>query len=84
LQCGFNLCYIPHTVRYDFKKLKAAREQKLMTMTELAEAAGISLKAVSKIEQGKAPWIKAIRKVAAVLGVTNVVLPERRGGRRVA
>lgn len=56
-----------------------------MTARELARKARISITALSMIENGKAPWKKAIRKVAAVLGVEDVVIqPKGNGGRRVA
>jgi transcriptional regulator with XRE-family HTH domain len=64
-------------MRYNFRKLKAAREQRLMTRTELAELTGLSLATVSMVEKGKAPWKKAIRAIAKELKVTDVVLPER-------
>lgn len=72
-------------MQYDYRKLKAAREGKLMTARELARKARISTTALSKIENGKAPWKKAIRKIAAVLGVEDVVVqPKKRGEQRVA
>jgi len=64
-------------MKYDFRKLKAAREQRLMTRTELAELTGLSLATVSMVEKGKAPWKKAIRKIAKELKVADVVIPGR-------
>lgn len=72
-------------MRYDYKKLKAAREAKLWTMRETAKKAGIHETTYHAIENGRGPWIKALRKVIAVLGVEGVVIqPKRRGDRRVA
>lgn len=73
-------------MQYDFKKLKAAKDVQLMTSRELAKKARISESTLSKILSGKAPWIKAIRSVARVLGVTDVVIDatRKRGERNVA
>ncbi len=64
-------------MKYDFRKLKAAREQRLLTQVEVAKLAGISHAAVSNVEAGNAPWIKAIRKIAAVLEVRDVIIPTK-------
>lgn len=59
-----------------------------MTSRELAKKAGISESTLSKILRGGKPWIKAIRSVANVLGVTDVVIQpvvtKKRGERNVA
>lgn len=60
-------------MQYDFEKLRAARERKLLTQTEVAELTGLSVSTVNQVENGKAPWIKAIRRIAAVLQVEDVV-----------
>lgn len=60
-------------MKYDFRKLKEARIRKRLTITELAQRAGISIAAVSQVENGKGPWLKAIREMEAVLGVRNVI-----------
>ena len=59
-------------MRYDFKKLKRARINKRMTQTELARRCGLSNGAVSQIEKGRGPWLKAIREMETVLEV-NVI-----------
>lgn len=71
-------------MQYDYRKLKAAFDQTLLSQSELALKVGLSEGAVSLVLNGKAPWKKAIRKISSYLGVTNVVLPERRAGRHVA
>lgn len=71
LQDDFLQCKIPHEMRYDFKKLKNERERRLMSLTEMAEEAGISIEALRMIESGKAPWKKAIGKVVAALDRTK-------------
>jgi transcriptional regulator with XRE-family HTH domain len=63
-------------MKYDFKKLKAARIAQRLTRTELASRAGVSIAAVSQIESGRGPWIKAIRELERVLGV-NVIENKR-------
>ena len=72
---------VSFVMRYDFKKLKDAREERLLTQTDVARLAGLSVTTVNQVEAGKAPWKKAIRKIAAVLKVQDVVL-SRVGGRR--
>jgi transcriptional regulator with XRE-family HTH domain len=55
---------------YNFEKLKNERERRMMTLTEVAEEAGISVSTLRDIERGVgATWKKAIRKVARVLEV---------------
>ncbi len=49
----------------------------MLTRLEVARMAGVSHTAVQEIEAGRAPWIKAIRKVAAVLEVRNVIIPTK-------
>ena len=75
-------------MRYDHKKLKDAKDAQLLTSRELARKAGISESALSKILRGGTPWIKAIRSVAKVLGVDDVVITsattKKRGERSVA
>lgn len=72
-------------MQYDYKKIKAAREAKLWTMRETARKAKIHETTYHAIENGKGPWIKALRKVTAVLGVEDVVIqPKKRGERSVA
>ena len=65
-------------MKYDFKKLRLARERKLLTLTEVAKMADVSVTTVREVENGKAPWKTAIRKIAAVLEVQDVVKPSRR------
>lgn len=65
-------------MKYRHKELKAAREKRLMTQTELGVRCGLTHATVSMVERGKAPWKKAIREMALVLGVKNVVVSERR------
>jgi transcriptional regulator with XRE-family HTH domain len=50
----------------------------MWTLTEVARLAGVSVTAVHQVETGKAPWKTAIRKIAAVLEVTDIVKPSRR------
>lgn len=64
------ICYV---MRYDFKKLKAARENMMLTQTQVAAATGLSVTTVNQVELGKAPWIKAIRTIAGFLQVSDVV-----------
>lgn len=64
-------------MKYNFQKLRQARERRLLTLTEVAKLAGVSHTAVREVEAGK-PWKTAIRKIAAVLEVTDVVKTPRR------
>ena len=51
-------------------KLRVLRERLFITQTELAEAAGISLVTLNRLENGKQkPSFKTIRKLAKALGV---------------
>ena len=57
---------------YDFRKLKRARRAARLTQTELARRTGLTCSAISQIESGRAPWLKAIREIERVLGVRGV------------
>ena len=51
-------------------KLRGLRERLFSTQTELAEAAGISLVTLNRLENNKQkPSFKTIRKLAKALGV---------------
>jgi len=51
-------------------KLRVIRERAFLTQAELAEAAGISLITLNRLENGKQkPSFKTIRKLAEALGV---------------
>jgi transcriptional regulator with XRE-family HTH domain len=54
------------------KKLKALRKEKGWSQQKLAEKAGLSINAVTKIEQGLAesPTLKTLVKLADALGVS--------------
>lgn len=65
-------------MKYDFKKLRQARIQRRLTQTEVARMAGLSIAAVNQVELGKGPWLKAIREIEKVLGVTDVIKHTRR------
>lgn len=65
-------------LKYDFEKLKDARERQMLTKTEVARRAGVTVATVHYVESGKAPWLTAIRKIASVLEVRNVIKPRRR------
>lgn len=56
-------------MKYDFRKLKAKRVALRLTQTELAKRAGLSVGAVSTVESGKGPWLKAIREMERILDV---------------
>lgn len=59
-------------IKYDFKKLKLARIERRLTQTEVARLIGFSVTAVNQVERGKGPWLKVIREMERVLGVSNV------------
>lgn len=54
------------------KKLKALRKEKGWSQQKLAEKAGLSINAVTKIEQGLAesPTLKTLVKLVDALGVS--------------
>lgn len=56
-------------MKYRQSVLRDARLLKGFTKTELAAATGLSVGAVTLIEQGKAPWLKAIRTIAKYLNI---------------
>jgi len=64
-------------MKYDFKKLKAARIEKRLTQTEVAYLTGLTTSAVSQVEAGKGPWLKAIREIERVLGVKDAIRTRR-------
>lgn len=51
--------------------LRTIRERKLLTIRELATAAGVSPNTVFRIEQGRPAELRTIRKLAAALGVSG-------------
>ena len=58
--------------------LRLLREKKLITQQELADASGVGVATVSRLEAGKVrPSIRTIRSLAKVLGVTPVELRDR-------
>ncbi len=63
-------------LKYDFSsRLHALRAPGGLTMRQLAEAAGITEAAVSKLERtGCNPRLSTVRALAAALGVTPVDL----------
>lgn len=49
--------------------LREQREKVMLSQAELAQRAGLSIKAISKIENGNGtPWPQTIRKLAKGLG----------------
>jgi len=64
-------------MQYDFAKLRAVRIRKRMTQTELARRTGLSNAAISQIERGNGPWLKAIREIEQVLGIKDVIKEEK-------
>ena len=52
--------------------------EKLLTQTEVAELAGLHVSTVNRVEKGTLHSIKAIRRIAAALGVKDVVKTEKR------
>lgn len=59
-------------MKYDFKQLREARIERRWTQTELAEKAGLVVSTVSKVESGNYFWLKAIREMESVLGVSVI------------
>lgn len=75
------LCRLPYASEYTYgmfraDRMKALREEKGWTQTDLAENAGISQSAVSRMERGefKAKWSDHIGDVARVLECTIAYL----------
>lgn len=60
-------------MKYDFRKLKAARIENRLTQTELAAQIGVSVAAISTVESGKGPWLKVIREMEKALGIDGVI-----------
>jgi len=56
-------------VEVDAKKLRALRNQRVLTLRELAEEAGVSKDTVSRIEREGTAYPATIRKLAAALDV---------------
>jgi len=53
-----------------------ARDRRLMTIRELAAAAGVSTNTVSRLERGEDGYPSTIRKLAKALGVKPMDLME--------
>lgn len=51
------------------QRLRYWREQRMLTMRELAEAAGVSLTTVNRLEHGKPGEMRTLRRLAEVLKV---------------
>ncbi len=50
-------------------KLKELRRQRVMTITQLAEKAGVSKNTISKAERGGSVYPSSVHKIASALGV---------------
>jgi transcriptional regulator with XRE-family HTH domain len=62
------------------RRLKAARESKLLTQRELAGRAGISQVTIARIETGSGmAQLSTVRKLAAALGVEPMELVGEQG-----
>lgn len=63
------------------KKVKALRKKKGWSQQQLAQEAGLSFNAITKIEQGKAkhPTLKTLIKLSDVFGVSIDKLVGRKG-----
>lgn len=69
-------------MKYRPEILRSARLIKGLTQTELAEETGLSITTVNAVEHGKAPWLKAIRTIAAKLDVPLAEVIVVHGGKR--
>ncbi len=62
--------YKPGVVEVDVERIKSLRRQRVLTIRELAEKAGVSKTTISNIENGQAEaYPSTIRKLARALGV---------------
>lgn len=50
-------------------RLKQLRAQRVMTITQLAEKAGVSKNTISKAERGGSVYPSSVHKIASALGV---------------
>jgi transcriptional regulator with XRE-family HTH domain len=51
------------------EKLKTLREERVLTVAELARQAGVSKNTISKAENGGSVYPSTVRKLAGALGV---------------
>jgi len=59
-------------MKYNAKVFREARMRKMLTQTEVAELADVSVASVNLIELGKAGlWLKALRSIARVLDISD-------------
>ena len=66
--------------RFGGRPLRELRAERLMTVRELARAAGLAPATIYRIEAGHSmPHSASIRKIATVLGVTPDAVAELRG-----
>ena len=56
-------------VEVDVVKLKELRTQRVMTITQLADKAGVSKNTISKAERGGSVYPSSVHKIASALGV---------------
>ena len=62
--------YKPGVVEVDVERIRALRRERVLTIRELAEKAGVSKTTTSNLEQGQADaYPSTIRKLAAALEV---------------
>jgi transcriptional regulator with XRE-family HTH domain len=58
-------------VRLALPHLRAWREKRVMTQTELAERSGVSLSTIVRVEHGQAAIVSTVRRLAEALKVTR-------------
>lgn len=67
-------------IRYRAELIRMARIQKSMTQTELAKRTKLSVGCINLMEVGRAPWMKALKKVADFLKIewNELIISERK------
>ena len=64
------MCYNGHMRKEPLRRLRAIREQRSLSQRDLADAAGLSVAAIIRLEKGnRFPWPRTVRKLASVLEV---------------
>jgi transcriptional regulator with XRE-family HTH domain len=70
----------------DGDSLRRARQRRALTMRELADAAGVGLQTIWRLENGATPDVRmsTLRKLALALGVEPAELLADEGGKAAA
>lgn len=71
---------MPGDIQFDHEAMSRARYRNMMTQQDLAEAAGLTVSTVNRIERGiQEPRLSTVKKIASALKVRPLDLMTARG-----